>query len=108
MKPLHYVLDRSPGLEILKYEGDRHACALEHPGSAHLARYAFDSRTLRPIESCHAILLSCNLMWVFGGELSTLFHGMTNQNIRAEPATTPPTIISEAPSLSSAPRRASA
>src|SRR5262249_59575870 len=71
VKPLHDVLDRGPGLEVFKYQGDRHACAFEHPSSAHFTRDALYSRALRPIKNCHAILLLKDSISLSGSDFAT-------------------------------------
>src|SRR5581483_9449785 len=51
IEPFHNFLDGGSGHKILKNRSDRHTCATENPGAAHLPRHAFDCGTLRPIEN---------------------------------------------------------
>ena len=50
------LLNRPSGLQIGKHRLYRHSSSLEDPGTTHLARNAFDSFALRPIEIRHCLL----------------------------------------------------
>src|SRR6185436_9449925 len=55
-KLLDVFVDGHAVFKVLKNDGNRSARILEHPGSANLARDAFNCCTLRPIE-CHRFAL---------------------------------------------------
>jgi hypothetical protein len=53
----HHLVDAHV-LEVLENGGHRHPGVLKHPCSADFAGNTFDRRALRPIETCHVLILS--------------------------------------------------
>lgn len=68
VKPLHDFVDRGPGFELLKDEGDRHARVLENPRATHLSGDAFHGWALGPIENCHSSTLLHPKAFGLGGQ----------------------------------------